>query len=635
MSILTCDNISYAIGVKEILSDVTFAVNQGAKVGVIGVNGAGKTTLFSLLRGVLEPTSGAVYLQKATEMDCLEQINDNKQFEKNIYDTALEAFDHLIVMEEQLEALHRRIEDGDESAMDKFAELNEDYLRRGGNEYRGKTSAILKKFGFAEKEFGESAQYLSGGQKTKLLLARLLLREADIILLDEPTNHLDIEAIEWLEGFVRNSKKTFLIVSHDRFFLDRVTTDTLEIEHGKCRMHSGNYSAFREKKKQLLEAQLKHYEQQQKEIKRIEAFIENQRRWNREKNIIAAESREKALARMVKIEKPKNAPKAVSFQIASSSSSAKEVLSVRGLCKGYGGVKLFDNLSFEMHHGDRLFVVGANGSGKSTLLKILTGRETADAGVFEPGYNQSIGYYDQEQQLLDGDNTVLDEIWGVYADKSMSQVRGMLASFGFYGEDVFKQVAVLSGGERARLSIAKMISCGVSLLILDEPTNHLDISSKETLEEALRNYDGTVLCVSHDRYFIRALATDVLEIDKQGYEHGYTLFHGDYDRFLEKQEKQTEAQTSAKPETAGKLSYEEAKRQKNRRRTAENRYAAVEKEIGAVENQIAEKKQEQESDKAASDYALLNRLYEETERLEERLAILYEEYEALDRELNS
>ena len=635
MSILTCDNISYAIGVKEILSDVTFAVNQGAKVGVIGVNGAGKSTLFSLLRGALDPTSGAVYLQKDTSLDCLEQINDNKQFERSIYETALEAFDHLMLMEEQLDALHRRIESGDESAMDRFTELNESYLRKGGNEYRGKTAAILKKFGFSEKEFGESAKYLSGGQKTKLLLARLLLKEADIILLDEPTNHLDIEAIEWLENFVRNSKKTFLIVSHDRFFLDRVTTDTLEIEHGKCRMHSGNYSAFREKKRQLQEAQLKHYEQQQKEIKRIEAFIENQRRWNREKNIIAAESREKALARMVKIEKPKNAPKSISFQIASSTSSAKEVLSVREISKGYGNVKLFNSLSFEMRHGDRLFVVGANGSGKSTLLKILTGRETADGGVFEAGYNQSIGYYDQEQQLLDSENTVLDEIWGVYADKSMSQVRGMLASFGFYGEDVFKQVAVLSGGERARLSIAKMISCGVSLLILDEPTNHLDIASKETLEEALRNYDGTVLCVSHDRYFIRALATDVLEIDKAGYAKGYTLFHGDYDTFLEKREKLTEVQSSVKQETAGKLSYEEAKRQKNRRRTAENRYAAVEKEIGEVENLIAEKIKEQESDKAASDYALLNKLYEETQQLEERLAALYEEYEALDEELNS
>ncbi|MBO5734646.1 MAG: ABC-F family ATP-binding cassette domain-containing protein [Clostridia bacterium] len=634
MSILTCDNISYAIGVKEILSDVTFAVNPGAKVGVIGVNGAGKTTLFSIIRGALEPTGGAVYLQKDTEMGCLEQINDNKQFSKSIYKTALEAFDGLIAMEEQINVLNERIASGDESVINRFTELNEKYLREGGNEFRGKTAAILKKFGFAEEEFGSPAQYLSGGQKTKLLLARLLLRESDIILLDEPTNHLDIEAIEWLENFVRNSKKTFLIVSHDRFFLDRVTTDTLEIEHGKCRMHSGNYSAFKEKKRQLLEAQLKHYEQQQKEIKRIEAFIENQRRWNREKNIIAAESREKALARMVKIEKPKNAPKSVAFKIAGSSSSAQEVLSVRGLSKGYGGVSLFKDLSFELRHGNRLFVVGANGSGKSTLLKILTGREAADSGVFEPGYNQSIGYYDQEQQLLDLENTVLDEIWGVYADKTMSEVRGMLASFGFYGEDVFKQVSVLSGGERARLSIAKMISCGVSLLILDEPTNHLDIASKETLEEALKNYDGTVLAVSHDRYFIRALATQVLEIDKKGYPEGYTLFTGNYDRFLEKREKLSAEVAAEKQETAGKLSFEEAKKAKNRRRSAENRFAAVEKEIGTLEAQIKELKARQESDEAATDYTLLNKLYAQTEELEEKLWALYEEYEQLDRELN-
>lgn len=633
MSILTCNNITYAIGVKEILTDVTFAVNQGSKVGVIGVNGAGKTTLFSIIRGALDATSGNVYLQKDTEIGCLEQINDNKHFRKSIYETALEAHSELISMEETLNELRERIEQNDHSVIERFTELNERYLLAGGNEFRAKTLAILKKFGFSEKNIHESASVLSGGQKTKLLLAKLLLREPDIILLDEPTNHLDIEAIEWLEHFVRNSKKTFLIVSHDRYFLDRVTTDTLEIEYGKCRMHSGNYSAFKEKKRQLQEAQLKHYEQQQKEIKRIEAFIENQRRWNREKNIIAAESREKALARMVKIERPQDAPRGVTFRISNSGSMSEDVLSVRGLCKSYPGEELFRELSFELKRGERLFITGANGSGKSTLLKILTGRETADGGVFELGYNQSIGYYDQEQQLLDPSNTVLDELWGVYADKSMSEVRGMLAAFGFCGEDVFKEIAVLSGGERARLSIAKMISCGVSLLILDEPTNHLDIVSKETLEEALRNYNGTVLAVSHDRYFIRALATDILDLDKNGYPKGFLLFRGNYDLFLENREKNAEEQETVRQISTGKVSFEEAKRQKNRRKSAENRYAAVEKAIENTEEQIAEKKREQEL--AATDYTLLNRLYEETEALETHLARLYEEYETLDEELHS
>lgn len=635
MSILTCDNISYAIGVKEILTNVTFAVNQGAKVGVIGVNGAGKTTLFSIIRGALEASEGRVYLQKDTEIGCLEQINDNKHFEKSVFDTALEAFSDLLQMESRLSALRERIEQNDHSLIERFTELNDRFLQKGGNEFRAKTASLLIKFGFSESFMHESAQVLSGGQKTKLLLAKLLLREPDIILLDEPTNHLDIEAIEWLENFVRNSKKTFLIVSHDRYFLDRVTTDTLEIEHCKCRMHSGNYSTFKEKKRQLLEAQLKHFEIQQKEIKRIEAFIENQRRWNREKNIIAAESRQKALDRMVKIDRPQDAPRGVTFRIAESTSRSEDVLSVRGLSKSYPGEKLFANLSFELKHGARLFVTGANGSGKSTLLKILTGRESADGGVFELGYNQSIGYYDQEQQLLDPENTVLDELWGVYADKSMTEVRSMLASFGFRNEDVFKEVSVLSGGERARLSIAKMISCGVSLLILDEPTNHLDISSKEMLESALADYNGTVLAVSHDRYFIRALATDILELDQSKYPAGYDLFRGNYDLFLEKHAQHEEEQKNNKRESAGKLSYEEAKRQKNRRRSAENRFAAVEREIEETENAIADKKREQESGEAASNYTLLNKLYEETEQLEAHLAALYEEYESLDAELNS
>lgn len=634
MSILTCDNISYVIGVKEILEDVTFAVNQGSKVGVIGVNGAGKTTLFSIIRGALNATGGRVYLQKDTEIGCLEQVNDSRHFEKTVFETAVEAFAELISMEKQLNDLRERIEQNEHGVIGRFTELNERFLQKGGNEFRAKTASLLKKFGFSESMLHEPAQVLSGGQKTKLLLAKLLLHEPDVILLDEPTNHLDIEAIEWLENFVRNSKKTFLIVSHDRYFLDRVTTDTLEIEHGKCRMHSGNYSMFKEKKRRLLEAQLKHYETQQKEIRRIEAFIENQRRWNREKNIIAAESRQKALDRMVKIDRPQDAPRGVTFHIAASTSRSEDVLSVRSLSKSYPGERLFDNLSFELKRGTRLFVTGSNGSGKSTLLKILTGRESADGGVFELGYNQSIGYYDQEQQFLDPENTVLDELWGVYADKSMTEVRSMLASFGFRDEDVFKEISVLSGGERARLSIAKMISCGVSLLVLDEPTNHLDIASKETLEAALTEYNGTVLAVSHDRYFIRALATDILELDKNGYDTGYNLFHGNYDLFLEKREKRREEQKSSARENAGKLSYEEAKRQKNRRRTAENRFAAVEREIEETENSIADRKREQESDEAASNYALLNRLYEETEQLEAHLAKLYDEYEALDEELH-
>ena len=337
------------------------------------------------------------------------------------------------------------------------------------------------------------------------------------MLLDEPTNHLDAKTCEWLENYIISSKKTFLIISHDRYFLDKITNKTLEIAHGVSEMYEGNYTTFREKKKALDEAKLKHYNLQQKEIARLEAFIENQRKWNREKNIIAAESRQKTIDKMVKLEKPKEKEKGITFSISHSGAMSHDVLSVRNLSMSYPNKPLFNNLSFEVKRGEKLFIIGKNGCGKSTLLKILTGREKQNGGIFEPGYNQTIGYYDQEQQLLDQSSTVIDELWSVYADKTNTEIRSMLARFGFRGDDVFKSISVLSGGERARLSIAKMVACGISLLVLDEPTNHLDIDSREMLESALNEYDGTIITVSHDRYFIKNLATAILEIDKDGY----------------------------------------------------------------------------------------------------------------------
>ncbi len=634
MYVLTCDHLTYSVGVREILRDVTFSVNQGAKVGIIGVNGAGKTTLLNLLRGSLEPSGGSVFLRRGIEIGCLQQTADGELLSSSVYETALGGFSALLGMEDRLRVLRDRVERGDESAIAPFTELHERFLRDGGNEFRARTVSLLKRFGFSDEAMRGPASLLSGGQKTKLLLARLLLHEPDVLLLDEPTNHLDLRAIEWLEGFVKSSPKTFLIVSHDRAFLDAVTTDTLELEHGKSRLFSGNYTAFREKKRREQETAARHYEQQQKEIRRIEEFIANQHRWNREKNSIAAESREKALARMVRLDRPQDAPRGIAFRVADSSSASEQVLSVRGLSKRFPGIELFRSLSFELRRGDRLFVIGPNGTGKSTLLKILTGREPADGGVFELGYNQSIGYYDQEQQLLDPENTVLDELWSVYADRKLSEVRGMLARFGFRGEDVFKQVAVLSGGERARLSIAKMVSCGVSLLVLDEPTNHLDIASRETLEEALGQYDGTILAVSHDRAFLRALATDLLELDP-ALPGGFRLTHG------------TEALNSpaagippAGPAErtepgAGRQSYEDAKRQKNRLRTAEARFRAVEAEIERSERELSSIRAEQEKQTASPDYALLGSLYEREESLEKALDTLYAEYESLDAELRA
>ncbi|MBQ5837421.1 MAG: ABC-F family ATP-binding cassette domain-containing protein, partial [Clostridia bacterium] len=589
MSIVVCSSVSLSYGADVILDNITFSVNAGDKVGVIGVNGAGKSTLFSIIRGNLETTDGDIYISNGAEIGCLEQINDAHRFGCSIFEAAISAYSHLIELEKKIASLRERMENGDESVIKAFVSETEQFNRLGGNEYIGKTKSMLAKFGFVESVLNNNADELSGGQKTKLLLVKLLLTDPDIMLLDEPTNHLDNTAREWLENYINSSKKTFLIISHDRYFLDRTTNKTLEISHGVSEMYDGNYTTFREKKKALDEAKLKHYNLQQKEIARLEAFIENQRKWNREKNIIAAESRQKTINKMVKLEKPKEKEKGISFKISNSGAMSNDVLSVRSLSMSYPNNELFSNLSFELKRGERLFVIGANGCGKSTLIKILTGRETQKSGNFELGYNQTIGYYDQEQQFLDQNNSVIDEIWSVYSDKTNTQIRSMLAQFGFRGDDVFKSISVLSGGERARLSIAKMVACGVSLLILDEPTNHLDIDSCEMLESALREYDGTIITVSHDRYFIQNLATAILEIDKTGFDIGYSFKKCGYDEYIEKRKK-NEVIITKRDEGAGKVDFEEAKQRKNQYRSAKNRLASTENEIANLENQLSELK---------------------------------------------
>ena len=629
MSVLVCSAISKAYGSDTILDNITFAANEGDKFGVIGVNGAGKSTLFSIIRGKSEATSGDVFIANGSSIGCLEQINDAHRFNSTIYEAAVSAFETLIKLENEIEQLKHRMENGDETAIKPFSDYSERFNTYGGNEYKAKTKSLLYKFGFSEDDLEKDADKLSGGQKTKLLLVNLLLRNPDVMLLDEPTNHLDKETCEWLENYIASSKKTFLIISHDRYFLDKTTNKTLEISHGRSETYEGNYSTFREKKKALDEAKLKHYNLQQKEIARLEAFIENQRKWNREKNIIAAESRQKTIDKMVKLEKPKEKEKGISFNISNSGSMSRDVLSVRGLSKSYHSLRLFSDLSFELKRGERLFVIGANGCGKSTLLKILTGREKQDAGIFELGYNQTIGYYDQEQQFLDQSATVIDEIWSVYSDKTNTQIRAMLAQFGFRGEDVFKSISVLSGGERARLSIAKMVACGVSLLILDEPTNHLDIDSRETLENALLDFDGTIITVSHDRYFIKNLATAILEIDKDGYDAGYVYKRCRYEEFLDKQIK-NEAVSEKAESGAGKFSYEEAKQRKNQYRSAKNKYAATEAEIEKAENELSALRARENDESITSDYVALNELFEAINKTENKINSLYEELERLE-----
>ncbi|PKM62422.1 MAG: ABC transporter ATP-binding protein [Firmicutes bacterium HGW-Firmicutes-21] len=634
MSIIISDGISLSYGVKDVLCNITFAVNQGSRVGVIGANGAGKTSLFRIITGTEKPTEGKIFIGKGATVGFLEQITDNISFDKSVLDTAYEANSHLILLENEIQVLHKKIDDGYEGYITAFTTATERFHSLGGYEYRSKTRSFLKSFGFSEEMLSLPAAMLSGGQKTRLMLVSLLLREPDIIMLDEPTNHLDIESVSWLENFIKSSKKTFLIISHDRYFLDNVTTDTLEIENNRAVMYKGSYSVFKEKKEKLREDMLKHYELQQKEIKRIEAFIENQRRWGRERNIIAAESRMKMLDRMEKLDKPKDAPRAVSFSIAASTGKSFEVLSVRELSKSYPGINLFDNLSFELHYGDRMFIIGKNGCGKSTLLKILTDREKQDDGIFELGYNQSIGYYDQDQQLLDQENTVIEELWSSFGDKTVSEIRGILARFGFFGDDIYKRIPVLSGGERARLSIAKMILNGVSLLILDEPTNHLDIPSKETLEFALKEYKGTVLCVSHDRYFISSLATDILELAPERSNTSYTVYKGGYRAYISAKENDTPPPACEEEAVSvKKADYLSAKKEKNRKRYIANRIPAIEAEITDMEKQLGIIN-ELKIGEAATDFIRLNQLYEQEAVLETDINALYKELLMLEEEMD-
>lgn len=627
MTVLDVRDVSMSYGTTDILKSVSFSVNRGDRVGVAGVNGAGKTTLFSIITGALTPTGGSVSRAKDTTIGLLRQQTENDFGDETVYDVALSAFSSLIKDEDRIAELQKALEAGDERAINEYSVLNERFAASGGYEFRQKTTAMLKRFGVNEEDFPSPARLLSGGQKTKLSLISLLLSDPDIILLDEPTNHLDIPAIEWLEKYIQQSKKTFLIVSHDRYFLDRVTDHTLELENGRCTMYAGGYSVFREKKDKLREDRMKQYLNQQKEIKRLEAFIEQQRRWNRQRNIIAAESRQKAIDRMVKIEMPESGPRGISISLLKTTSRSSRVLSVRDLTKSFPGHPLFKGLSFEVRFGERLFIVGANGTGKSTLIKILTGREKQDSGVFELGYNQKIGYYDQEQQLLDDGNTVLGELWSEYSDLKAQEVRGALAKFGFIGEDVFKSVSVLSGGERARLSICKMIMTGVSLLILDEPTNHLDNESKETLESALRGYDGTVISVSHDRYFISSLADRILELTPSGF--GY--YKCGYSEFAEMRDAEgTSEKTAQLSVDPSRSAYEREKKDKNRRKAIERRIpilAARAEEIDIELNSINKLESEHQTD-----YEMLGELYAKREALEKEQLDIFEEQISLEDE---
>ena len=634
MIILSASDLCLSFGTDIILDRISLGVGENDKIGIVGVNGAGKSMFLKMLAGRISPTSGEVFLAAGKTLGFLEQ-DTGLESDKTIYEEMLGAFPALVEAEKHLALLVEQLGDTSLDAEThmtlaaRYTAAEERFKRDGGYEYKSRIVSMLEAMGFDKQKQTMRVDEFSGGQKTRLALARRLLSEPDVLILDEPTNHLDIESLEWLEGFLASYKKAVLVVSHDRYFLDKITRKTFEIENKCGKLYPCGYTEYVKRKEEDRKNDLKHYELQQKEIARLEAFVENQRRWNRERNIIAAESRLKAIDRMEKIDKPKNLPSQIKFRFETDENvkTPHKLLEVTGLAKAYPEKKLFENLSFLLHGKDRMFILGPNGIGKSTLLKILCGKVRADAGTFEYADGLRIGYYDQEQQGLNPENTIIDELWDCYPNKTQTEIRSALACFLFTADDVFKQIKVLSGGEKARLTFAKLMLEKSDMLILDEPTNHLDSPSREVLEQALAEYEGTLLAVSHDRYFIKKLATRILDMRADT----CFCFEGGYEAFNEYKEKAkntsfAEEQTKTAAST-GKEEYLKNKEERSRARKLEKQIADTEKRIGELEAALAENARLQEE--AAGDFTRVGELFAASHQMEEELENLYAVLEEL------
>ncbi len=629
MIILACNDITLSFGTDVILNKVSCNLHRGEKAALVGVNGAGKSTLFKIIIGSLQQDSGDVFMSKGLRTGYLDQ-NSGLESENTIWAEMLTAYHALTSMEARLKLLEKNISrEKDEgrlhSLMKEYDRLLERFMREGGYEYNSRIKGVLRGLGFKDEEFELTVKKLSGGQKTSLALAKLLLEEPELLLLDEPTNYLDINATEWLEDFLKAYKQAVFVISHDRYFLDAVTTKTIELENCECTTYGGSYSEYAKKKALERDIQHRHYDQQQKEIARMEAFIEQQRRWNRERNIIAAESRQKAIDRMKKVDAPKRLPGSIKIKLRSSITSGNDVLSVESLSKSFPGRELFKDLSFEIKRGEKAFIIGPNGCGKSTLLEILIGKMPPSGGAFKYGHKIVIGYYDQELEGLDDNNTVLEEVWNENEKLTHTQVRKALAQFLFFGEDVFKNIGILSGGEKSRVALTKLMLSGANLLLLDEPTNHLDVNSREALEEALLAFEGTMLVVSHDRYFVRKLASRVIEMTDTGLEN----YMGDYAYYLDHRRltvsRSDEGQRAL---SASKQEHLESKEEKARKRKLDKRLATCEKDINDAEARLVEIEEEMSGENALSDHVLLTALHEEQLELEKRLEQLYIEWSA-------
>ena len=637
--ILACNHLSKAFALQTIINDATFHLEEREKAAIVGINGAGKSTLLKLIVGELAPDQGEVILAKGKTLGYLAQHQDVTS-EASVYETMLEVKREVITLEEHIRTMEQKMTtlsgDALKELMEAYARAMERFEQMGGYAWKSEIIGVLKGLGFSEIDYDRPVCTLSGGQKTRVFLGRLLLSRPDVLLLDEPTNHLDMNSIAWLETFLINYPGSVLIVAHDRYFLDRVVTKIFEIEQGTVMTFKGNYSAYAEKKRQLFDARMRQYLNQQAEIKHQEEVIAKLKSFNREKSIKRAESREKMLSKIEVLDKPQEVDASMHITLTPNVISGNDVLMAENLSMSFPGRPLFSKVNLDIKRGERVAIIGDNGTGKTTLLKLITGTLPADSGKLTLGAKVHVGYYDQEHQVLHMEKTLFQELSDAYPTMTNTEIRNILAAFLFTGDDVFKRIGDLSGGERGRVSLAKLMLSECNFLILDEPTNHLDITSREILENALSHYTGTVLFVSHDRYFINQTATRILELTNQT----FVNYIGNYDYYLEKKDELTAlvaASAASAPTSApvaaeasdSKLSWAQQKETQAKERKRLNDLAKTEKEIEQLEEKKDELTDQMNDPEVASNAGKLLELSKEVEKIQGRLDELYVLWEEL------
>lgn len=636
MIILSCNNLYKSFGIDSILENICFTVNEGDKIGIIGVNGTGKTTLIKIISGEYGYDEGDIYTSKDCEIGYLEQ-NTNFLSNNTILEEVLEVFKPLIDMESYLRDLEHKIaEEGSknnspilEKLMNDYSHTLEDFASKNGYGYKSEAKGVLKGLGFKDEDLDKPINILSGGEKTRVLLGKLLLKKPTLLLLDEPTNHLDSEAIEWLEFFLKQYKGTVMLISHDRYFLDQVVDRVFEIHNKKLKTYNGNYSKFIELSKLEKELDLKKYEDQQKDLKKQEESIERLKAYGREKHLKRARSKEKALAKVDVFDKPEEYRKKAKIQFNPSISSGNDVLHVNDLSMAYDERILFKDVNFDIYRGEKVALIGPNGIGKSTLFKIIMKELSPICGDFKLGTNVNVSYFHQEQKTLNLENTIIDEIWDSNEKLTQTEIRNMLGSLLFENEEVFKKISTLSGGERARIAILKLILSKANFLLLDEPTNHLDIDSKEVLEEALENYTGTIFTISHDRYFLNTVVDKILVLN----ENGITEYLGNYDYYINKKRETEEMSAIVEVEEKTKTQLKEEKRKEKEQREKEkkNKYKIknIEQEIEQIENKIEELDHLLCQEEIYSNPTKSKEVSIEKNNYEDKLSSLYETWEEL------